>query len=98
MLFKQVFCSTCLLTENRSTNQDFFPMLHHEESPEKLQYNMAISYFALPPFLPFPSILKKLNPPSFNEVYILQNKIELEKKHLNKQNVTKFAGTEKCIY
>ena len=54
MLFKQVFCSTCLLTENRSTNQDFFPMLHHEESPEKLQYNMAISYFALPPFIDSP--------------------------------------------
>ena len=57
---------------------------------------MATFYFVLPP--PFPSILKKLNPPSFSEVYILQNKIELEKKHLNKQNVTKFAGTEKCIY
>ena len=84
-------------------------MLHHEESPEKLQYNMANSYFALPPFsgLPlFPSILKKLNPPSSNEVggggggelCIHQNKIELEKKHLNKKNGTKFAGTEKCIY
>ena len=57
----------------------FFSMLHHEESPEKLQYNMATlpisrspSHFALPPppFLAkfsappqFPSILKKLNPP-----------------------------------
>ena len=79
MLFKQVFCSTCLLTENRSTNQDFFPMLHHEESPEKLQYNMATSYFALPPFLDSPPIsinFEKVNPPSSNEVYILQNKIE----------------------
>ena len=54
-------------------------MLHHEESPEKLQYNMATSYFALPPFLDSPPIsinFEKVNPPSSNEVYILQNKIE----------------------
>ena len=38
----------------------FFPMLHHEESLEKLQYNMAI-----PPFLdtPPPPILPYLPPP-----------------------------------
>ena len=63
---------------------------------------MATSYFALPPFLDSPPPIsinfEKVESTSSNEVYILQNKIELEKKHLNKQNVTKFAGTEKCIY
>ena len=53
-------------------------MLHHEESPEKPQYNMATPppFLDKPPILPnspfssknfqtpqFPSILKKLNPP-----------------------------------
>ena len=53
-------------------------MLHHDESPEKPQYNMATPPFLdkppilpNPPFLakilgpPFPSILKKLTPPPF---------------------------------
>ena len=48
-------------------------MLHHEESPEKPQYNMATPPFCLThPFssknfqtLPFPSILKKANLPPF---------------------------------
>ena len=54
-------------------------MLHHEGSPEKPQYNITIPPFLdKPPILPnppmssknfqtppFPSILKKLNPPPF---------------------------------
>ena len=51
-------------------------MLHHEESPEKPQYNMDKSrqnpHFASPLFSsknfqtpPFPSILKKSNPPLY---------------------------------
>ena len=58
-------------------------MLHHEESPEKPQYNMATppisrqrpSPFCLTPSFiakifkppPFPSILKKSNPPPLYE-------------------------------
>ena len=45
-------------------------MMRHEESPEKLQYNMAATLFLDTPFScknfqthSFPSILKKSNPP-----------------------------------
>ena len=77
--FKQLFCSTFLLRKERKTHQDFFPTLHHEESPEKPQYNMTTAPFCLapPPFsskhfrppLPFPSILKSrtLPPPLLYE-------------------------------
>ena len=69
--FKQLFCSTYLLKKGNINTARFFPMPYHEESPEKPQCNMAPPpYFALPPFsskifqtLPFPSILKKSNPP-----------------------------------
>ena len=73
ILFKKLLCSTCLLTKDRKIH---FFMLHHEESPEKPQYNMVTPppYFALPPFpppflakisdlIPFSSTLKKLSPP-----------------------------------
>ena len=57
----------------------FFPMLHHEESPEKPQYgnhlfldNPLISHYSPLPFLEkifrrpqFPPILKKPNSPNF---------------------------------
>ena len=81
ILFQELFCSTCLLTKERQTHQDFFPTLHHEESPEKPQYNMATLHFwtppphfasPLPPFssknVQTPSIsinFEKINPPPF---------------------------------
>ena len=36
--YKQLFCSTGLLKKG-NINSKIFPMPHHEESPEKLQYN-----------------------------------------------------------
>ena len=34
-------CSTCLLTKEKWTHQDFFLMVHYEESPKKSQYDMS---------------------------------------------------------
>ena len=73
ILFQELFCSTCLLTKERQTHQDFFPTLHHEESPEKPQYNMATLHFwtTLPPILPHPSppfLAKMFRPPPFPSI------------------------------
>ena len=67
------------LNKGKINTSQFFSMLHDEESPEKPQYNMATPPFLEkppilpnPPFssknfqtLPFPSILKKSNPPFY---------------------------------
>ena len=58
-LFKQLFGSTCLLTKERQTHQHFFPMLHHEESPEKPQYNIATPHFQTSPHFPLPPFSSK---------------------------------------
>ena len=41
----QLFCSTCLLKKENINTARFFPMPHHEGSPEKPQYNMANPHF-----------------------------------------------------
>ena len=52
---KQLFCSTCLLTKEKRNHQDFFPILHYEESPEKSQYDMSTSFlYKSPPPSPPP--------------------------------------------
>ena len=66
-----------MFVKKRKIDTPRFPMLHHEESPEKPQYNMASPIYRQTPIMPyspfsgknfqallFPSIFKKLNPPT----------------------------------
>ena len=45
ILFEQMFCKHMFVNKGKINTSIFFPMLHHEESPEKPQYNMATPYF-----------------------------------------------------
>ena len=68
MTIIRCFCSTCLFTKKK-THQNFFPMLHYEESPEKPQYNMAT------PFLHNPLHFALLSPPPFPSIFIKFGKV-----------------------
>ena len=68
ILFKKLLCSTCLLTKDRKIH---FLMLHHEESPEKPQYNMVTPPLPILPYPPFPS--KNFRPPP---IFINFEKVE----------------------
>ena len=62
VLFRQLFCSTCLLRKERY--QDFFPVLDLDKSPEKPDYNTEIpssSRHPLPPICLTPYVFFRKN-------------------------------------